>query len=117
MAIPSLPFRPRVTVSTIPKYIDKHVTILGEVTKITLNAKTVTIRLTDEDNIIVLLDKNSTTIEPNLLTEVSGKLVSRGQIEATSVKQFNAIATKNFNRKLYADACAVLDATQGYLSY
>ena len=96
--------------SNAHKFIGKNVCIIGEVTKITPHANTLTMRLPDDESIIVLLQKNSTTIEPNLLTEVAGKLVSRGQIEAMSINQWSAKATSMFKKDLYIETVQILDA-------
>lgn len=102
--------RPRIIGSIAHKFIGKNVTVIGEVISITPHANTVTLRMPDDENIYVLLQRNSSTIEPNLLTEVSGKLVSRGSIEAFNVKQWNAKETASFNRGLYVEAALIYDA-------
>ena len=101
---------PRILSSQTPKYLGKNVTVIGEVTNITPHANTLTLRMPDEENIIVLLSNNSTTVEPALLTEVTGKLVSRGQIESAWIKQFSSQESAKFNRSLYIDAMKVHDA-------
>lgn len=102
--------RPRIIGSIASRFIGKNVTIIGEVISITPHANTVTLRMPDDENIYVLLQRNSTTIEPNLLTEVTGKLVSRGQIEAFQTKQWTAKETAIFNKSLYADAALAYEA-------
>lgn len=82
-------------------YIGKTVCVIGEVISMNTAVNTLTLRLPDDQQIIVLLKRNSTLIEPNRLTEVGGKLVSRGQIEATSVKQFDTKQSALFNKELY----------------
>lgn len=77
---------------------------------ITPHANTLTLRLPDEENMIVLLQKNSTTVEPNLLTEVTGRLVSKGQIESVWIKQYTSKETAKFNRTLYNEAMTILNA-------
>lgn len=104
----------RIISSQTPKYTNKLVTVIGEVTSITPNANTLTLKMPDDENMIVLLQKNSTTIEPHLLTEVSGKLVSRGQIESQWIKQYTPKQTAQFNKSLYNEACQIWDA---YLDY
>jgi len=101
---------PRILSSQTPKYINKNVTVIGEVTNLTPHANTLTLRMPDEENMIVLLQNNSTTIEPTLLTEVSGRLVSRGQIESTWIKQFSPKETSKFNKSLYIEAMQIHDA-------
>lgn len=101
---------PRIISSQTPKYIGKLVTVLGEVTSITPHANTLTLKMPDDENIIVLLQKNSTTIEPHLLTEVSGKLVSRGQIESVWIKQYSPKETAKFNKAAFNEAIQVQDA-------
>lgn len=108
-AFPTKP-SPRVDTAQTPKYMDKLVTVIGEVSNITPHANTLTLRLPDDENMIVLLQKNSTTVEPNLLTEVSGRLVSRGQIEAVWIKQFSSQETAKFNKSLFNEAMQVHDA-------
>lgn len=112
MATASLPSRPRIVAGLAHKYIGKNVTVIGEVISITPtpNVNTLTLRLPDDENIIVLLQKNSTLIEPNMLTEVSGKLVSRGQIESTWIKQYTQKEAAIFNRSLYVEAAHIWDA-------
>lgn len=102
--------RPRIIGSVAHKFIGRNVTVVGEVVSITPHANTVTLRMPDDENIYVLLQRNSNTIEPNLLTEVSGKLVSRGSIEAFQVKQWTAKETAAFNRVLYTEAVLMYDA-------
>lgn len=114
MSRASLPSRPRIIAGNAPKYIGRKVTAIGEVTNITPHANTLTLRLPDDENMIVLLQKNSTTIEPHRLTEVSGKLVSRGQIEASFVKQFDQKETAIFNRGQYVEAAHVWDAQMSH---
>lgn len=114
MSTTILPSRPRITSATANKYIGRNVTVIGEVQLITPHANTITLRLPDDETIIILLQKNSTTIEPNLLTEVSGKLVSRGQIESTFIKQFSQKETTTFNRKLYNDAAFIFEAQRSH---
>lgn len=105
----------RIISSNAHKYLGRNVTVVGEVTTITPHANTVTLRMPDDETIIVLLQKNSTsTIEPNLLTEVAGKLVSRGQIEASHIRQYNLKETSIFNRSLYAEACLFYDAHKSH---
>lgn len=101
---------PRIIGKNAHRYIGKNVSIIGEVISITTNANTVTMRLSDDENIYVLLQKNSTTVEPNLLTEVYGKMVSRGSIEAVKIKQWTAKETAMFNRSLQAEACDIYEA-------
>lgn len=112
MSRPNLPTRTRIVASNAHKYIGRNVAVIGEVTNLTPHANTMSLRLPDDENCIVLLQKNATTIEPNRLTEVAGKLVSRGQIEATWVNQFSAQETATFNKSLYAEAALVWDAQQ-----
>lgn len=109
MSFPAKP-SPRIITSQTPKYLGKLVTVVGEVSSITPHANTLTLRLPDDENMIVLLQKNCTTVEPNLLTEVSGRLVSRGQIEAVWLKQFTSKETAKFNRALFIEAIQVHDA-------
>lgn len=101
---------PRIVSAQTPKYINKLVTIIGEVVSITPHANTLTLRMPDDENMIVLLQNNATTVEPTLLTEVSGRLVSRGQMEATWVKQFTAKETAMFNKALYVEAVQVMNS-------
>lgn len=101
---------PRIVGSIAHRFIGKNVSIIGEVISITPHANTVTLRMPDDENVYVLLQKNSTTIEPNLLTEVHGKMVSRGSIEATRVKQWTAKETAIFNKSLQVEAALVYDA-------
>lgn len=106
----ALPSRPRINSSNAHKYLGRNVSVIGEITNITTHANTLTLRLPDDETLIVLLQKNSTTIEPNLLTEVAGKLVSRGQIESSYVRQYTPKATAMFNKNLYVEASRVWDA-------
>jgi hypothetical protein len=76
----------------------------------TPHANTLTLRLPDDENMIVLLPKNPTTVDLNLLTEVSGRLVSRGQIEAVWVKQYSPKETAKFNKTLFNEAMQIQDA-------
>lgn len=110
MATAPLPRRPRILNSNAHKFVGKNVTVVGEVTNITPHANTITLRLPDDESIIVLLQANSTTIEPNVLTEVSGKLVSRGQVESMSIKQWSAKATAKFKKDLYNETMLIKDA-------
>lgn len=110
MATVNLTSRPKIVGSQTGKFVGQQVTVVGEVLSITPHANTLCMRLADEENIIVLLQKNSTTIEQNLLTQVSGKLVSRGQIECTHIKQFDSKATLVFNKSLFVEAAQVYDA-------
>lgn len=105
-----LPRRPRILNSNAHKFVGKNVTVIGEVTNITPHANTITLRLPDDESIIVLLQRNSTTIEPGVLTEVCGKLVSRGQIEAMSINQWSQKATALFKKDLYNEAMLIKDA-------
>lgn len=102
--------RPRIIGSIANRYLGKNVSIVGEVISITPHANTVTLRMPDDENIVVLLQKNSSTIEPNLLTEVAGKLVSRGQIEATQIKQWSHKESALFNKNNYAEAVNIFEA-------
>lgn len=110
MSFPSKP-TPRIITSQTPKFINKLVTVVGEVTQITPHAGTLTLRLTDDENMIVLLQKNNATVvDMHLLTEVSGRLVSKGQIEADWVKQYSSKDTAKFNKTLFNEAMQVQDA-------
>lgn len=109
IAFPAKP-TPRITSSQTPKNIGKLVTVIGEATSITPHANTLTLKMADDENIIVLLQRNSTTVEPNLLTEVSGKLVSRGQIESVWVKQYSPKETAKFNRSTFVEAMKFQEA-------
>lgn len=104
--------RPRVIGSNSAKYLNKEVTIIGEVTSITRQANTLQIRQPDDETMIVLLSRQSLdqNIELNLLTEVTGRLVSRGQLDASWVKQYDAKQTAVFNKQLYIDAANIMDA-------
>lgn len=102
--------RPRILSSNAHKYLGRNVTIIGEVISINPTAATLTLRMPDEESIIVLLSKNATTVEPNLLTEVSGKLVSKGQVESSHIKQWSPKATSIFNKTLYREAVNFYDA-------
>lgn len=95
-------------------YIGKYVCIIGEVISMNTSAKTLTLRLPDDEQIIVLLSKNTTLVEPNRLTEVAGKLVSSGQIEAASLKQFDQKQTALFNKDLYIQMSHVAHAHKNY---
>lgn len=111
MSRPNLPSRPRIISSNAHKFVGRNVTVIGEVTSMTPHANTITIRLPDDGNIVVLLQKNNTTkIEPNLLTEVSGKLCSIGQLDAQWLKQFSPKQTKMFDNQLYKEAALIFDA-------
>ena len=101
---------PRIIMSQTPKYIGKLVTVIGEVTNITPHANTLTLVMPDDEKMIVLMQGNSTVINPNVLTEVTGKLVSRGQIESVWIKQFTPKETARFNRSSYVEAMQVQDA-------
>lgn len=106
-----LPSRPRVIGSQAVSYIGQNITVIGEAISVVPHANTLTIKMPESDNMIVLLDKrNSTTIDLNLLTEVTGKLVSRGQIEASFIKQFDAKETAKFNKSLYIEAAKIYAA-------
>lgn len=106
----TLTTRPRIISSNAHKYLGRNVSVIGEITNITPHANTLTLRLPDDETLIVLLQRNSTTIEPNLLTEVSGKLVSRGQIESTYVRQYTQKQSAIFNKNLYVEAAHIYDA-------
>lgn len=105
-----LPNRPRILSQNAHQFVNQKVSVIGEVISIVPHANTLTLRMPDDENMIVLLQKNTTTIEPNLLTEVWGTLVSRGQIDATWVKQFNLKETAQFNKNLYVETAQVLNA-------
>lgn len=109
-----LPARPRIIGSQAVSYVGQNVTVVGEALSVVPHADTLTIKMPESDNMIVLLQKNSTTIDLNLLTEVSGKLVSRAQIEASSIKQYNAKETAKFNRSLYIEAAKVYAAHRSH---
>lgn len=110
MSFPSKP-SPRIITSQTPKYIGKLVTVIGEVTNIIPHANTLTLRLPDDENMIVLLQKNnSTLVELHQLTEVSGRLVSRGQIEALWLKQYSPKETAKFNKTIFNEAMQIQDA-------
>lgn len=106
--------RPRIIGANASKYIGKDVIVVGEAISINLKATTMTLRLPDDETIIVLLQKNTTTIEPNLLTEVHGRLVSRGNIEAAAVIQHSVKDTADFNKKLYCEFSHISDAFHNY---
>lgn len=110
MSRQDLPSRPRIVSDIAHKYLGKNCSVIGEVTSITPHANTLTLRLPDDQSLIVLLQKNSTTIEPHLLTEVAGKLVSKGQIEASYVRQWGPKESASFNKALYVDAVHIYDA-------
>lgn len=106
-----LPTRPRILGSQAVSYVGQNVTVIGEALSVVPHANTLTIKMPEADNMIVLLDKkNSTTIDLNLLTEVSGKLVSRAQIDANFIKQFDARETSKFNKTLYIEAAKIFAA-------
>jgi len=106
--------RHRIIAANAHKYVGRNVAIIGEVISITPHANTFTVRLPDDETMIVLLQRNSTTIEPNLLTEVTGKLVSRGQIESERIKQFDQKMTAAFNKSLYTEAASIFDAYRSH---
>lgn len=110
MATTLLTSRPRIISSNAHKYLGRNVSVIGEITTITPHANTVTLRMPDDETIIVLLQRNSTTIEPDRLTEVSGKLVSRGQIESAYVRQYTHKQAALFNKSLYVEAALIYDA-------
>lgn len=116
MAVISYPYRARIIGSNAAKYITKPVVVVGEVISMVPAANSITIKTSDDTNIIVLLQKNSSPVELNLLTEVSGKLISLGQMEATHVKQWSAKATALFNHSLYVSAVETFDGFHNYLS-
>lgn len=105
-------FKPRVITSNLSKYVNRNVVLIGEVISMNKSAKTITIQLPDDNRIIVFPQGNFDNIELNLLTEVAGKLVSPGQIEAVSINQWSAKATSVFNKALYLEAALVWDAHQ-----
>lgn len=105
-----LPSRPRIVGATAHRYVGKNVTAIGEAISISPQANTLTLRLPDDENVIVLLQKDSQKCEPHLLTEVSGKLVCRGQLEAFWVKQFDQRESAIFNRSLYVEGAHVWNA-------
>lgn len=106
------PTRPRIIGSNSVRYLNKNVTIVGEVTSITAQANTLQIRQLDDETMIVLLPRQGLgrPVELNLLTEVTGKLVSRGQLDATGLIQFDAEQTALFNKQLYIDSALLMDA-------
>lgn len=114
MALQTLPSRPRILSQIAHKYLGRPVSVIGEVTSITPHANTLTLRMADDESIIVLLQKNSTTIEPNLLTEVCGKLVSKGQIESSYVRQWGPRESANFNKSLYVEAVHIYEAHRNH---
>lgn len=106
----TLPSRPRIIASMAHKYIGKQVSVIGELTSINTNVNTLTLRLPDDETMIVLMSpRNPTHVEPYLLTEVAGKLVSRGQIEASLIKQWNAKETGIFNKSNYVETIKILE--------
>lgn len=92
------------------KYIGKQVSVIGELTSINTSVNTLTLRLPDDETMIVLLPAKQTNhVEPHLLTEVAGKLVSRGQIDANLIKQYSAKETSIFNKSNYVDAVKTIE--------
>lgn len=106
--------RPRIIGANARKHIGKDVIVVGEAISLNMTAKTVTLRLPDNETIIVLLQNNSSTIENHLLTEVHGRLVSQGNIEATAVIQHSSENTRLFNTKLYCEMSHLMDAFPNY---
>lgn len=106
--------RPRIIGENSKKYVGRDVIVLGEAISINMKANTINLRMPDDETIIVLLQHNTTTIEPNLLTEVHGKLISRGNIEAVAVIQFAPQDATTFNKKLYCEMSQVMDAFPDY---
>lgn len=110
MASKTLPPRPRIISSMAHKYIGKQVSVIGELTSVNTNVNTLTLRLPDDETMIVLLPaRHQNPVEPHLLTEVAGKLVSRGQIEASLIKQFSAKETSMFNKANYVETIKTLE--------
>ncbi|KAG9511367.1 Arf-GAP with coiled-coil, ANK repeat and PH domain-containing protein 1, partial [Fragariocoptes setiger] len=94
--------RPRVLAEYYHKFQNQEVVVIGDVVSITTNANTMTLRTPDDDTMIVLLSSgNSQLLEPSRLTEVTGKLLSRGQIEANSLRQFAPEMAHKFDREAY----------------
>lgn len=114
MSRPSLPSRPRIIGATAHKYIGRNVAVIGEVTLISTAANSITLRLPDDETMIVLLQRGSSIPVNHLLTEVSGKLVARGTIEATWIKQFDQKQTSIFNHSQYLEAAKIWDAYYSY---
>lgn len=100
----NFPKRPRILSHTAHKYIGKNVAVTGQVISITAHANTLTLRMPDDENLIVLLPQgNSTRIEPNLLTEIGGRLVSKGQVEASYIRQYDVKGTASFSAEHYKE--------------
>lgn len=115
MSRKDFPSRPRVVSGNLHKYVSRYVTIIGEVVAVTPAAGTISINMPDSTRMIVLLPKNNaTTVENNLLTEVYGTLVSKGQVEAMWIKQYTQKETAMFNKSLYQEAGDFLEAHRSY---